>query len=262
MSFKEVAAFKQAVKGHEFIVYDTETTGLKADTDEIIEFSGVKVSVKENGGFSIAEELDIFIKQDEPLSEEIVELTGITDDMLNEGLSRDDAFSKIKAFLGDEPIICGYNNVNFDNKFMTALYSAYGAEFKPSSCSIDVMKMAKEKLPKPYKLINVCEKFGISDKYTFHRSIDDARATLGCLLKLMPMYKEEDAALTVTGAQRWNKHGYDRIYVTNTQKASIFYDVESGAWNILGDYDEKVVKKQLFSLMGVANETELVQKVA
>ncbi len=262
MSFKEVSQFKNLVKGNKFIVFDTETTGLDRVSDRIIEFSAVEVSVSENGGFGITNEIDIFIDPKMQLPEEIVKITGITDEIISEkGIDESDAFVKIREFFGENPIILGYN-VSFDIRFMDALYkrneSIFTYEF-----SLDAFKLAKEKLPKPHKLIDVCEKFGLDKKYQFHRSIEDVKATLDVFLKLLPYYKEDTTqSLVVTGASRWNKHGYDRIYITNTQKASIFYDVTSGQWNVYGDYDIDDVQKAVYAAMNVKTDAELIEKVA
>ncbi len=262
MSFKEVSQFKGLVKGGKFVVFDTETTGLSAENDKIIEFSAIEVSIGETGSFGVTNELDVFIDPKMPIPEEIVGITGITDEIIrSEGIDESEAFARIKEFFGENPVICGYN-ISFDNRFMDAFYKRNGDSFS-YAFSLDVFKLAKEKLPKPHKLINVCEKFGLDKKYQFHRSIEDVKATLDVLIKLLPYYKEDTTqSLTVTGASRWNKHGYDRIYITNEQKASIFLDVNSGQWVVYGDYDIDDVKKAVYTAMDVTNDTELTEKVA
>nr|WP_297765611.1 3'-5' exonuclease [uncultured Butyrivibrio sp.] len=262
MSYKEVSQFKELVKGGKFVVFDTETTGLSSEKDRIIEFSAIEVSISEAGGFSITNELDVFINPDMQIPEEIVEITGITNEIISEqGIDESEAFAKIKEFFGENPIICGYN-ISFDNRFMSELYKRNGDNFG-YAFSLDVFKLAKEKLPKPHKLINVCEKFGLDKKYQFHRSIEDVKATLDVFLKLLPYYKEDTTQhLVVTGASRWNKHGYDRIYITNEQKASVFLDVNSGNWVVYGDYDIDDVKKAVYTAMDVSNDEELALKVA
>ena len=60
------------------LVFDTETSGLSWQRDEIIEFSAIRLTA------SGTEEVDEFIRCTRSLPPRIVELTGITDDLLRE----------------------------------------------------------------------------------------------------------------------------------------------------------------------------------
>lgn len=239
-----------------FFVFDTETTGLNPENSDVIEFAGVKVIV-EGGKGLVTEEVDFFIDPGYPLPSDITELTGITDEDVKSGLDKKAAYEKIKGFFGDSSVIAGYN-VGFDIKFIAKLFSENGDEFKFKS-SLDVLKMAREKLPKPHKLINVCDALGVSEKYQFHRAIDDAKATTDVLFKLLPEYENvEEGILTIAGLTRWSKYGFDRVYVNNKQKASVFYDVTEDTWNIPSDYDESTTIKAVLEYAGVEKAQELV----
>jgi len=61
----------------DYIVFDIETTGLSPEYDEIIEFSGFKIK----DGFVI-DEFSTLIKPSYPIDFFIEELTGITNEML------------------------------------------------------------------------------------------------------------------------------------------------------------------------------------
>ena len=60
------------------LVFDTETSGLSWQRDEIIEFSAIRLTA------SGTEEVDEFIRCTRSLPPRIVELTGITDELLRE----------------------------------------------------------------------------------------------------------------------------------------------------------------------------------
>ena len=60
------------------LVFDTETSGLSWQRDEIIEFSAIRLTA------SGTEEVDEFVRCTRSLPPRIVELTGITDDLLRE----------------------------------------------------------------------------------------------------------------------------------------------------------------------------------
>ena len=64
------------------VVFDTETSGLDFDNDQIIELAALRVERTATGGIRIAGKMDTFIKlpEGETLPENIVSLTGITDE--------------------------------------------------------------------------------------------------------------------------------------------------------------------------------------
>lgn len=66
------------------VVFDTETSGLDFDNDQIIELAALRVERTATGGLRIAGKMDTFIKlpEGETLPENIVSLTGITDELL------------------------------------------------------------------------------------------------------------------------------------------------------------------------------------
>ena len=73
------------------LVFDTETSGLSWQRDEIIEFSAIRLTA------SGTEEVDEFIRCTRSLPPRIVELTGITDDLLREEGIGKQAFAEATA---------------------------------------------------------------------------------------------------------------------------------------------------------------------
>lgn len=255
---KEIKNFRARIEeAGSYVVFDTETTGLKPSECDVIEFSAVKADKDGN----IIDEIDVYINPGYPLPEKITEITGITDDELSaKGIGVDEAVAKIKAFMGDFPVIAGYN-VNFDIGFVSEMYNKAGEAFSYTT-AFDVLKLARVMLPKPHKLINVCETLSLTG-YQFHRSIDDAKATHVVLLTLLKDYPEDSKgdSLEVTGCSRWKKYSYDRIYINNKNNASIYLDVNTMEWNIGGDFDEEDVSSKVCLFMGVKDKYELASAV-
>lgn len=87
------------------VIFDTETSGLDFDKDQIIELAALRVERTASGGLRIAGKMDTFIKlpEGETLPENIVSLTGITDALLQtEGVQPAKAASQI-AKLSQRP---------------------------------------------------------------------------------------------------------------------------------------------------------------
>lgn len=259
----EVLAFCEAIKGNIFYVFDTETTGLKCDENDIIEFSALKCRGEDDGTVTSLEELDIFINPGYSIPPIITELTGITDEMVKDCPNSKEAAVIVSEFLGDDPILMGYNSVSFDAAFMRVLYQKINKTFD-AKVHLDVLKMAKEKTPKPHKLIDMANAAGIADGLAFHTSIDDAKATLGVFKYLLPMYKEKEAtpeltSFKITGVQRWKKsETLDRIYVNNTMRVSVYYDIVNKCWEIGGNLPDAEVISAVFSYKGVSSVEELL----
>ena len=96
-------------------VYDVETTGLKTDECNIIQFSGVLYEFQDDG-YKKTDECNFYVHQDLPLPPVIVNITNITDDMLKEhGIPEQDAADRIIEFLSKARIFIAYNGMRFDN---------------------------------------------------------------------------------------------------------------------------------------------------
>ncbi len=260
---KEVLTFSEKVaQKKEFFIYDTETTGLSPVDSDIIEFACLKVAVEERG-FVIKDTLDVYINIGYPLPEIITNITGITDaELLENGISPKEAADRISSFLGDTPILAGYNSVKFDTGFVKKLFENAGISFE-YLFQLDVLTMAKEKTPKPHKLCDMAEKAGVKD-ITFHRALADCQATLEVFKYLLPMYAEpedraEIADIKIMGVRRWTKsHTLDRLYVQNSKNISLYYDVYTKSWNVGENCDINSLAEMVRSFAGVKTDAELV----
>ncbi len=243
---RQVMNFLKETEGKTVFVFDTETTGLSTESANVVQFSAAKATVT-NGVLVKTGELDLYIKYPGMhMPPEVSEINGITDELLEEkGVEPKKAFEMISSFLGDNPYLIAYN-IPFDAKFMTKFYFVYGNK-NFEYTGLDALAMVRNKLPKPHKLINACEYYGIAEKYAFHNSMEDVCATMEVFNHLVKDYMESvpacDSGLVVTGLRRWTKsESLDRIYVANSLNASIYYDVASSVW-IAGEYEEEIGSK-------------------
>lgn len=178
--------------GKEFIIFDTETTGLSPAQHHVIQLSAIKCVIDEEMQFHEIDRFDTYINPGYKLSKEIVKITGITDELLMKYPGEETQWDKIYEFFGDSPLVCGHN-VTFDNGMMTAMYARYRKEWNP--VSMDTLRMAQELHLKNeaggHKLGQLAEHFGLDYGLTFHNSMDDIVATMRLLRLFVEEYLEK-----------------------------------------------------------------------
>lgn len=232
-------------------------------------FSAVKIR-REKRNFIIEDEIDIFIDPGYPIPENITALTGITNFDMVGAKNKKEGARIIRDFLGEHPILMGYNSISFDQNFLNSLYKkVFGTEFVPSE-HLDVFTMAKEKSERPFKLIHQAELAGVADKFQFHRSIDDAKATFEVFKYLLPRYEKKEVHIpvnigqvTLLSATRWKKFKMDRIYLSNRENVSVYLDVPTRCWYFDGTpVDIPEIEKEAFRLLDVDNIDDFIKKTS
>ena len=165
------------------VVFDTETTGVRHQSDEIIEVGILCASFDAAGPEPEMEDnLLIRLSPGRTLPPFIVNLTGITDEMLREnGVEKDAACRRLLEFLdGDRTLLVAYN-AQFDLCFLYYFLQRFGcAGALRVVRMLDAMTVYKDRRPYPHKLQNAIDAYGLLTQNT-HRAVDDARATLELL---------------------------------------------------------------------------------
>lgn len=167
----------------EYIVVDIETTGLNAREDEIIELAAIKIAQgKEVDSFSR------LIKIQKILPDKITELTGITQDMLEQGEDIKEALKDFLEFIGKEKIIA--HNLSFDMTFLQNKCRKCGYQLI-SNANEDTIKTAKKVLEdvRDYKLETLASYFGLGKQR--HRALDDCRLLFNVYEKMRGIEMEE-----------------------------------------------------------------------
>ncbi|MBP3952001.1 PolC-type DNA polymerase III [Bacillus suaedae] len=169
----------------EFVVFDVETTGLSAVYNTIIELAAVKVR---NG--EIIDRFESFADPHEPLTNTIIELTGITDDMVKGQPEIETVLNKFREFVGDAVLVA--HNASFDMGFLNVGYQKIGQP-EASNPVIDTLELGRFLYPefKNHRLNTLCKKFDI-ELVSHHRAIYDAEATGYLLWKMVKDAVERD----------------------------------------------------------------------
>ena len=190
----------------EYVCVDVETTGRSYSEDEIIEIAALHVKngavcdtftslvkpscshipwtyaeIQERGYTSFFDvPYSVFrdLSNRRILPGEIVELTGITDDMLRDAPAIDEVIPKFWEFVGDH-ILVGHNAV-FDVSFLCLACQTCGRLLKNDY--VDTLRLARSLLPElsNHKLSSLAEHFNITNE-TAHRAESDALTTAKCL---------------------------------------------------------------------------------
>ena len=150
----------------EFCVFDLETTGLSNKSDKITEIGAVIIK---NG--EIIDRYNTFVNPERPIPEKIVELTGITDDMVKDARKIDEVLPEFLEFVGERTLVA--HNANFDVGFIRQACNESGLDFK---CTyIDTVALSKFINPelKKHKLNSLADYFNLGD-FNHHRACDDA----------------------------------------------------------------------------------------
>lgn len=164
----------------DYVVLDIETTGFSAENDDIIELSAIKV---ENG--EVVDEFSKLIKPFGFLSNRIVELTGITREMVSNAPYINPVILEFNEFCKGYTVIG--HNVNFDLNFINKkLFECHGITF--DNDYIDTLKLAKKFLASlPSKKLGViAEHFNLNTE-GMHRGLKDCAVTNVCYQKFCEM---------------------------------------------------------------------------
>ena len=167
------------------VVFDTETSGLDFDNDQIIELAALRVERTATGGLRIAGKMDTFIKlpEGETLPENIVSLTGITDERLQtEGVQPVKAAGQIAKLMQNGPTLMIAHNAQFDACFLRGLLRGQ----KVGRIDwLDSLTVYKDRRAYPHKLANAIIAYDLTGKVqNSHRAIDDVLSALKKLWKV------------------------------------------------------------------------------
>jgi DNA polymerase-3 subunit alpha (Gram-positive type) len=168
-----------------YIVFDVETTGLSAVYDTIIELAAVKVK-----GGEIIDRFESFANPHRSLSATIIELTGITDDMVQDAPEVEEVLRKFHEWIGDDILVA--HNASFDMGFLDTGFLKIGFG-KASNPVIDTLELGRFLYPemKNHRLNTLAKKLDV-ELTQHHRAIYDAEATGYILVKMLKEAMEKD----------------------------------------------------------------------
>ena len=180
-------------KYDKLFLFDTETTGLIYNRDEIIEFAAV-VLEKRNGEVTVTEEYDelITLSPGGFVPAQIEALTGISNqDIRERGISKTRVCCDIARMISGNTLLLAYN-AHFDLSFLFYLLLRHGdPAILKGKDKLDLLTVYKDRRSYPHKLCHAIEAYGLSGKVVnSHRAVDDVLATVE-VMKAMEAEKDD-----------------------------------------------------------------------
>ena len=166
------------------VLFDTETTGLLYNRDEIIEFAAVVVE-QVDGVPTVVREYDELVSLSPGgfVPPKIEQLTGIsTQDIRERGLPKTRVCRDIAEMIQGNTLLLAYN-AHFDLSFLFYMLLRDGdPAILKGKDKLDLLTVYKDRHPYPHRLCNAIDCYGLTGRVVnSHRAVDDVIATVAVM---------------------------------------------------------------------------------
>ena len=215
-----VAEFLKTYENKEFVIFDTETSGLSIFEDDIIQIAAIKVK---NGELVPGSEFNVLIRTDCEIPAMLGNEVNPMVEVYNNGplLEAKDAFESFLSYVGDDDVLG--HNVNYDYQILRYnLLRRMNGERLENHIKVywDSLKLIRLLEPhlRVYKLRGLLEAFDL-DGQNSHRADDDIMATkslvdlcAGRIKEKLPLQAALLADVNVKSAAERLKSNYAALY--------------------------------------------------
>jgi DNA polymerase-3 subunit epsilon len=174
---------QKSLREIEFVILDTETTGLRPGHHRVIELAGIRIR-----GGEVMGSFQSLLNPGVRLPAFIVQFTGITQEMVTTAPKAHEVFPDFLHFI-DGAILVGHN-VGFDIGFLSYEARLLGYDFPIDG--LDTIPLARRFLPglRRFKLDKVADHLKIP-AINRHRALGDARVTAAIFVKLLELAQQQ-----------------------------------------------------------------------
>ena len=175
----------------ECVVFDIETTGLSVQNCKITEIGAVKIK---NG--EVLGRFNTFVDPEVPIPADIVELTGITDEMVKGAPKYPEALKAFFDFVGNDPTkeiqpLLIAHNANFDIGFIRHFAKEAGLPFEnPYLDTLALSRYINPDLNK-HSLDAIANAYNLGD-FNHHRACDDAEMLAHIFFRMIDIMEKSD----------------------------------------------------------------------
>ena len=184
------------------VAFDTETTGLWAPANKIVEIGAVKFAL---GGRNI-KRFQSLVNPERPIPPETIEIHGITDSMVQNAPTVQPVLAEFFEFCGDKSVLIAHNAL-FDIGFVGCECDRFEIPM-PQNSVLDTVEIFRKYRPglNSYSLLSLATRFKLASEQQ-HRAADDA----AMVWKLFELVAEDFPSLPDEGAFRreFSLHRFD-----------------------------------------------------
>ncbi len=185
----------EGLQTNTLVVYDTETTGLDLEKDEIVQISAIKI----NANGDVLDTLDIFVEPSIDISADAYKTHGFDLEYLraNGAVTPKEALEEFSSFVKSCTLV-GHNNLAYDKPLVQRQLRENALPPLAILAEYDTLVLAKQFYPQleDYKLSTLCARFEVVNSCA-HNALGDIEATGKCLAKII-----KDSVLPTTTERR------------------------------------------------------------
>lgn len=174
-------------KTKNYVVFDIETTGLANQVDKITEIGAVKICDGQ-----IIDRYSQLVNPEKTISEKIIKLTGITNELVAKEPTIDKVLPEFLDFCEDSTLVA--HNAEFDISNIRTNCKKLSLDFDYPY--VDTLYLARFLLPnlKNHKLGTLSKHLNVK-LLNHHRAVDDAKATADIFIKMLDALDEKNIDL-------------------------------------------------------------------
>ena len=164
-----------------FVSFDTETTGIWAPANRIVEIGAVKFRPNSDE----VEEFEALVNPERPIPVEVQEIHGISNDMVQNADTIGPVLERFVDFIGDDSILIAHNAL-FDISFVSVEIDRTGINF-PENPVLDTVELFRKYYPglQSYSLLSISQELQVA-RTQMHRALDDARMVTDIFRLVLP----------------------------------------------------------------------------